>query len=151
MVRPDPGLAGDLAFIFFTTTGGTLQRWPVTNHRWAQSAFGAASAASIDGNDTVYCLTPLHHASGLLTTLGGTVVGGARIALSSGIGPDELRPARCYRYGITVVSYTWTMLNGIVRDPDLAITDHKPDPALHRLGMPAGLWDDVVARFRTPA
>ncbi len=144
--RPDPGLAGDLAFIFFTTTGGTLQRWPVTNHRWAQSAFGAASAASIDGNDTVYCLTPLHHASGLLTTLGGTVVGGARIALSSGIGSESFA-REVYRYGITVVSYTWTMLNGIVRDPDLAITDHNPIRLFIGSGMPAGLWDDVVARF----
>src|SRR5699024_6497902 len=33
--RPDPGLAGDLAFILFTKTQGRLNRWSVTNHRFA--------------------------------------------------------------------------------------------------------------------
>ncbi|MBT0565157.1 alpha/beta fold hydrolase [Williamsia sp. CHRR-6] len=144
--RRDPGQAGDLAFILFTTTGGSLQKWPITNHRWAISAFGAASAAALSDNDTVYCLTPLHHASGLLTTLGATVVGGARIALSSGINAESFA-REVYRYGITVVSYTWTMMGEIVRDPDLAITDHNPIRLLIGSGMPAGLWHDVVARF----
>ncbi|MGJ0120988.1 alpha/beta fold hydrolase [Williamsia sp. MIQD14] len=144
--RSDPGLASDLAFILFTGADGALQKWPISNHRWAMSAFGAASAASLTDNDTVYCLTPLHHASGLLTTLGATVVGGSRIALSSGIGPESFA-REVYRYGITVVSYTWTMMRDIVRDTDLAITDHNPIRLFIGSGMPAGLWDDVVERF----
>ena len=35
--RPDPGVAGDVAFILFTRSGGKLNPWRVTNHRFAMS------------------------------------------------------------------------------------------------------------------
>ncbi|WP_454165973.1 alpha/beta fold hydrolase [Gordonia iterans] len=140
--RPDPGLAGDLAFILFTRVNGRLTRWAVTNHRFAMSAFGAAAAASLSTHDTVYCLPPLHHASGLLTTLGATVAGRSRIALSNGVDPERFQ-TEVRRYGVTVVSYTWNMLREVLRSPDF-------DPALLtsvRLfmgsGLPAGLWADI--------
>ncbi|MDO5684305.1 MAG: AMP-binding protein, partial [Propionibacteriaceae bacterium] len=71
--HPDPGLAGDLAFVVFTRTTGRWQTKLVTNHRWALSAFGTASAARLSADSTVYCLSPLHHPSGLLTAVGGAV------------------------------------------------------------------------------
>ncbi|MCZ4549299.1 AMP-binding protein [Gordonia rubripertincta] len=144
--RPDPGRAGDLAFVLFSKNGGTLEKWPVTNHRWALSAFGAASAAALSGSDTVYCLTPLHHASGLLTALGGTVAGGARIALSGEIDPERFA-TEVYRYGITVVSYTWSMLQDVIQSDELAIGVHNPIRLFMGSGMPTGLWDDIVERF----
>lgn len=144
--RPDPGLAGDLAFILFTRSAGQLAPWPVTNHRFAQSAFGAASAAGLTDRDTVYCLPPLHHASGLLTTLGATVVGRSRIALSNGIDPDTFT-AEVNRYGITVVSYTWTMMREIVRAEGFRINQHNPIRLFMGSGMPVGLWDDVMEHF----
>lgn len=144
--RPDPGRAGDLAFVLFSKNAGTLERWPVTNHRWAVSAFGAASAAALSGTDTVYCLTPLHHASGLLTALGGTVAGGARIALSGDIDPDRFA-IEVHRYGITVVSYTWSMLQDVIESDSLAIGDHNSIRLFMGSGMPAGLWDDLIERF----
>ena len=114
--RPNPGRGGDLAFVFFTRSTGTWQTKLVTNHRWAASAFGTASAARLTTESTVYCLSPLHHPSGLLTTVGGAVAGGARIALSRGFDPatfdEEIR-----RYGVTVVSYTWAMMRELVRGP----------------------------------
>src|SRR5207302_5964811 len=72
--RPNPGLARDLAFIAFSAAGGELVAKQITNYRWAVSAFGTASAANLDRRDTVYCLTPLHHESALLVSLGGAVV-----------------------------------------------------------------------------
>ncbi|MDL9938928.1 alpha/beta fold hydrolase [Gordonia sp. ABSL1-1] len=144
--RPDPGAAGDLAFILFTRAGGRLAPWPVTNHRFAQSAFGAAAAAALSDRDTVYCLPPLHHASGLLTTLGATVVGRSRIALSNGIDPEDFA-TEVQRYGVTVVSYTWTMLRDIVRAEGFHINQHNPIRLFMGSGMPLGLWDDVTASF----
>ncbi|WP_238423303.1 AMP-binding protein [Gordonia sp. 'Campus'] len=144
--RPDPGLAGDLAFILFSRAYGKLVPWPVTNHRFAMSAFGAASAAALTDRDTVYCLPPLHHASGLLTTLGATVVGRSRIALSNGIDPANFS-VEVQRYGITVVSYTWSMLSGIVRDPGFRINQHNPIRLFMGSGMSAGLWEDVCSSF----
>ena len=144
--RPDPGLAGDLAFILFSRAYGKLVPWPVTNHRFAMSAFGAAAAAALTDRDTVYCLPPLHHASGLLTTLGATVVGRSRIALSNGIDPKNFA-VEVQRYGITVVSYTWSMLSGIVRDPDFHINQHNPIRLFMGSGMSAGLWEDVCSSF----
>lgn len=145
--RPDPGLAGDLAFILFTRTrAGRLSVWPVTNHRFAMSAFGAASAAGLTDRDTVYCLPPLHQASGLLTTLGATVVGRSRIALSAGVDAERFA-VEVPRYGVTVVSYTWTMMREIVRSKDFAPNPHNSIRLFLGSGMPTGLWDDVRAGF----
>ncbi|MCI4675567.1 acyl-CoA synthetase [Mycolicibacterium litorale] len=147
--RPNPGLARDLAFVAFSTIGGELVPKQITNYRWALSAFGTASAAALGRSDTVYCLTPLHHQSGLLVSLGGAVVGGARIALSRGLQPDRFA-AEIRRYGVTVVSYTWAMLRELIEDP--AFTPHRNHPVRLFIGsgMPTGLWQRVVDAF-TPA
>ncbi|WP_301546943.1 AMP-binding protein [Gordonia sp. X0973] len=145
--RPDPGMAGDLAFILFTR-GATfeLTPWPVTNHRFAVSAFGAATAAGLTNNDTVYCLPPLSHPSGLLTTLGATLVGRSRIALSNGVDAQTFA-TEVHRYGITVVSYTWTMMREIVRSPEFEINQHNPIRLFMGSGMPMGLWSEVLDSF----
>ncbi|GAB18984.1 putative fatty-acid--CoA ligase [Gordonia effusa NBRC 100432] len=144
--RPDPGLAGDLAFVLFTRAGGKLSRWPITNHRFAMSAFGAASAAGLTSGDTVYCLPPLHHASGLLTTLGATVAGRSRIALSDGVDATTFT-TEVHRYGVTVVSYTWSMMREIIRSPKFSINQHNPIRLFMGSGMPPGLWEEVLDSF----
>ena len=84
----------------------------ITNRRWAHVGVrhrlvgGAVSAA-----DTVYSVTPLYHPSGLMTSIGGAIAGGARLAMASRVRRrttfwDEVR-----RYGVTVASYTWTLLH----------------------------------------
>ncbi|PEG35530.1 acyl-CoA synthetase [Mycolicibacterium agri] len=144
--RPNPGLARDLAFIAFSTVGGQLVARQITNFRWALSAFGTASAANLGRGDTVYCLTPLHHQSGLLVSLGGAVVGGSRIALSRGLRPDrfvqELR-----QYGVTVVSYTWAMLREVIDDPSFVLVGSHPVRLFIGSGMPTGLWKRVTEVF----
>ncbi|MCC9180416.1 MULTISPECIES: acyl-CoA synthetase [Mycolicibacterium] len=144
--RPNPGLARDVAFVAFTTIGGELVARQITNFRWALSAFGTASAANLGRGDTVYCLTPLHHQSGLLVSLGGAVVGGSRIALSRGLQPERfLQEIR--QYGVTVVSYTWAMLREVIDDPSFSLTGSHPVRLFIGSGMPAGLWKRVVEVF----
>ena len=148
--RPDPGFARDLAYVAFATVAGELVPRQITNFRWALSAIGTASAANLGSSDTVYCLTPLHHQSGLLVSLGGAVVGGTRIALSRGLRPDrfvhELR-----QYGVTVVSYTWAMLREVLdefqRDPSFAPNGVHPVRLFIGSGMPTGLWKRVEQEF----
>lgn len=150
--RPNPGFARDLAFVAFSTVGGGLVPKQITNYRWALSAFGTASAAALGRSDTVYCLTPLHHQSGLLVSLGGAVVGGARIALSRGLQPDRFA-AEIRQYGVTVVSYTWAMLREVLDDigePGLFSRGNHPVRLFIGSGMPTGLWQRVVDAF-TPA
>ena len=144
--RPDPGRAGDLAFVFFSRATGAWQTKLVTNHRWALSAFGTASAARLTTESTVYCLSPLHHPSGLLTAVGGAVAGGSRIALSRGFNPatfdEEIR-----RYGVTVVSYTWAMMRELVRRP---VHPRETLPTISLFmgsGMPRGVWRRVLDRY----
>jgi len=144
--RPNPGRAGDLAFILFTGSGDRTSANRISNGRWALSAFGTASAAALTSSDTIYSATPVYHPSALLMSVGGAVAGGARLAIASEWEPSifwqEVR-----RYGATVVSYTWTMLDEIV--------EARPDPAEQahpvRLfigsGMPRGLWRRVTDRF----
>ena len=147
--RPNPGFARDLAFVAFSTIGGELVPKQITNYRWALSAFGTASAAALDRSDTVYCLTPLHHQSGLLVSLGGAVVGGARIALSRGLQPERF-VAELRQYGVTVVSYTWAMLREVIDDPAFALHRNHAVRLFIGSGMPTGLWQRVVDTF-TPA
>ena len=144
--RPNPGLARDLAFVGFSDIGGELVARQITNYRWALSAFGTASAANLGRADTVYCLTPLHHQSGLLVSLGGAVVGGSRIALSRGLRPDRfLQEIR--QYGVTVVSYTWAMLREVIDDPAFSLTGSHPVRLFIGSGMPVGLWKRVIDVF----
>ena len=144
--RPNPGLARDRAFVAFNTVGGQLVAKEITNFRWALSAFGTASTAAIGRSDTVYCLTPLHHQSGLLVALGGAVVGGARIALSRGLRPDTF-VQEVRQYGVTVVSYTWAMLSDVIDDPRFALHGNHPVRVFIGSGMPTGLWQRVCEAF----
>lgn len=143
---PDPGRAGDLAFVVFTRSTGAWQTKLVTNHRWALSAFGTASAARLTAASTVYCLSPLHHPSGLLTAVGGAVAAGSRIALSRGFDPatfdEEIR-----RYGVTAVSYTWAMMRELVRRPVHPGETLPAIPLFMGSGMPRGVWRRLLDRY----
>jgi putative long chain acyl-CoA synthase len=144
--RPNPGRASDLAFVFFSTTGGRRVIKEVTNHRWALSAYGTATAAALGSGDTIYCLTPLHHPSGLMVSLGGAVAGGSRIALTRGVHPTEFAD-EVHRYGVTVVSYTWAMLSELVEATSPELQEHHPIRLFIGAGMPIGLWHKVTERF----
>ncbi|MEB3050567.1 acyl-CoA synthetase [Mycolicibacter sp. MYC123] len=144
--RPNPGFARDLAFVAFSNVAGELVAKQITNFRWALSAFGTASAAALGPNDTLYCLTPLHHESGLLVSLGGAVVGGARIALSRGLNPDRF-VAEVRQYGVSVVSYTWAMLREVIDDPNFVLQGNHPVRLFIGSGMPTGLWNRVTEVF----
>ena len=144
--RANPGRAAELAFVLFTGEGARTRVHRITNGRWALSAFGTASSAALSAADTVYSVTPIHHPSGLLMSIGGAFGGGARLALSDGFDParfwDEVR-----RYGVTVASYTWTMLRELVeRAFDLG-ERHHPVRLFIGSGMPRGLWRRVEERF----
>jgi putative long chain acyl-CoA synthase len=147
--RPNPGRASDLAFILFTGQGGNTRMSRITNGRWATSAFGTASSAALSGNDTVYSVTPLYHPSGLMMSVGGAIAGGARLAMATTFDPttfwEEVR-----RYGVTVASYTWTLLHDLVQAPAQSGERHHPVRLFIGSGMPSGLWRRVEQRF-TPA
>jgi putative long chain acyl-CoA synthase len=144
--RPNAGRAVDPGFVVFSGRGRGTRAKRITNHRWALSAFGTATAASLSPSDTVYAVTPLHHPSGLLTSVGGAVASGARIALAREFEPsifwDEVR-----RYGVTVVSYTWTLLRDLVEAPPHPAEAHNPVRLFIGSGMPRGLWLRVLDRF----
>ncbi|MEV0295360.1 acyl-CoA synthetase [Nocardia sp. NPDC050710] len=144
--RPDPGLARELAFMLVTGTGDRLEIKYITNHRWALSAFGTATTADLDRRDTVYCLAPLHHSSGLLVSLGGAIAGGSRIALARSMDPERFAE-EVHRYGVTVVTYTWTMLRDIL-DAEVFPAGHAhPIRLFIGSGMPAGLWRRTTEQF----
>lgn len=142
--RPNPGLARDVAFILFTGEGDSTRVNRITNRRWLLSAYGTATAASLTDRDTVYCLTPPWHPSGLLVAIGGAIAGGARFAMAEEFEPevfwDEVR-----RYGVTVVTYTWQMLHRLV--------DAPPHPGENRhairLLVGSGMSPALAERART--
>ncbi len=145
--RPNPSYASDVAFVVFNAVGGgALVPKQITNYRWSLSAFGTASAAALTRNDTVYCLTPLHHQSGLLVSLGGSVVAGSRIALSRGLNPDRFLD-EVRQYGVSVVTYTWSMLREVIDDPNFSMSGNNPIRLFMGSGMPTALWGRIVELF----
>ena len=144
--RPNPGRASDVAFVLFTGEGEHTRMSRITNRRWALSAFGTALSAALSPDDAVYSVTPPYHPSGLMTSIGGAIAGGSRLAMARSYDPstfwEEVR-----RYGITVASYTWTLLDEIVEAPP------QPGERYHRVrlfigsGMPPALWRRVEERF----
>jgi putative long chain acyl-CoA synthase len=145
--RPNPGRASDLAFILFTGEGPRTRISRVTNGRWAMSAFGTASSAALTSGDTLYSVTPLYHPSGLMMSVGGAIAGRARLAMATHFDPatfwDEVR-----RYGVTVTSYTWTLLHDLAEAPPHPGERHHSLRLFIGSGMPRGLWRRVERRFR---
>jgi putative long chain acyl-CoA synthase len=145
--RPNPGRAIDLAFIVFTGEGPRTRMSRITNRRWALSAVGTASSAALTDADTVYSVTPLYHPSGLMMSIGGAIAGGARLAMATQFDPstfwDEAR-----RYGVTVTSYTWTLLHDLVDAPPHPGERHHPVRLFIGSGMPRGLWRRAQERFK---
>jgi putative long chain acyl-CoA synthase len=145
--RPNPGRASDVAFIVFTGEGQGTRVSRITNRRWALSAFGTASSAALSSADTVYSVTPLYHPSGLMMSIGGAIAGGARLAMATRFDPstfwDEAR-----RYGVTVGSYTWTLLHDLVEAPPHPGERHHAVRLFIGSGMPRGLWRRVQGRFK---
>jgi putative long chain acyl-CoA synthase len=144
--RANPGRASDLAAVTFTGEGERTRINRITNRRWALSAFGTASSAALTSADTVYSVTPLYHPSGLMMSIGGAIAGGARLAMASTFDSstfwDEAR-----RYGVTVASYTWTLLHDLVEAPPHPGERHHSVRLFIGSGMPRGLWRRVQKRF----
>lgn len=142
----NPHLAGDIAFVLFTGDGPGTAPVQITSKRWALSALGTASAAALHPGDTVYGVTPLHHTSALLMSVGGAVASGARFAMSTADDADtfwdEVR-----RYGATHVSYTWTSLRAITFAPQHPNERFNPIRMFIGSGMPRNLWERVAERF----
>lgn len=144
--EPNPGRAGDIAFVLFSGRGKQLRLNRITNRRWALSALGTASAVALSATDTVYCWTPIQHPTGLMVSIGAALVGGARLAIADGFTAatfwNEVR-----HYGATVVFYTGSMCRELV--------DAPPDPTerTHAVrmfagsGMPRAVWRRLIERF----
>lgn len=142
----NPGRASEIGFIVFSGEGEQTRASRISNRRWALSAFGTASAAALSSEDTLYSVTPLYHPSGLMMSVGGAVAGGARLAMTASFDPSTFwQEAR--RYGVTVASYTWTMLHELVSAPEQPGERHHGVRLFVGSGMPNGLWRRVQARF----
>jgi putative long chain acyl-CoA synthase len=145
---PNPGRASDLAMVLVTKGEGRgLRAAQITNRRWALSAFGAAAACTLTSADTVYCCLPLHHPAGLLVSVGGALVSGARLALatsSCGAGALRIDPSAFYgevhTYGATVVSYAGEMARELLRAPPSAAERVTPLRLFAGSGMRADAW-----------
>jgi putative long chain acyl-CoA synthase len=144
--RPNPGRARETAFVLFTGDGPSTRARLITNARWARAAFGTAASAELEPRDTVYSVNPIHQPSGLLMSLGGAVASGARFAMASRFDPDTFWD-EARRYGVTVVSYTWTLLRDIVEAPNHPGEHHHTIRTFIGSGMPVGLWHRVTERF----
>ncbi len=146
--RPNPGRAADLAMVIVTAGGDpTRDRAArITNRRWAFSAYGAAAACTLTSKDTVYCCLPLHHATGLLVSVGAALVGGARLALATSFEPDvfwtEVR-----RYGASVAFYAGEMCRELVNAPPTHGERENPLRLFAGSGIRSDVWRQIIERF----
>ncbi len=147
--EPNPGRASDLALVIFTAGKNEKPRAArITNRRWAVAAYGAAAASTLTPKDTVYCCMPLDHAAGLLVSVGGALVGGARLALADSFDPGVFWP-EVRRYGATVVYYAGEMCRALVDAPSTPNDDNNPVRLFAGSGMRADIWRRLIDRFDT--
>lgn len=152
----DRGRARDIAEILLRPSedDNELRAIPITNHRWALSAIGAAAACTLKPADTVLCAVPLHHPTGTLVSAGAALVGGARLALVD-LAEDEssttrqpLDPDRLLveirRVGATVVFYAGEMLRPLLAAPVSRADRHLPV----RIFAGSGMRPALAARLR---
>jgi putative long chain acyl-CoA synthase len=145
---PNPGRARDVALIFFTQGKDDKPRAArVTNRRWAVAAYGAAATSTLTSKDTVHCCMPLDHAAGLLVSVGGALVGGARLTLSGSFDPDTFW-SEARRHGVTVVYYAGDMCRTLVDAPETPGDAHNPVRLFAGSGMRTDVWKRLTARFR---
>jgi putative long chain acyl-CoA synthase len=140
----DGGCARDLGLVLLRPSEtGELRAAPVTHHRWALSALGAAAACTLTPDDTVYCCIPLHHPAGILVSVGAALVGGARLALGSPFSVKSFH-AEVRRYGASVVFYAGEMLRPLLHE-----RPGRGDRALPvRLFAGSGMRTDLAERLR---
>jgi putative long chain acyl-CoA synthase len=145
--RPDPGVARDLALIVARPGPGERPKLSrISNGRWAFSALGVSSAATLTPEDTVYCCLPLHHPSGIMVSVGGALVSGARLALSPRFDPETLwDDARLY--GATVVFYAGEMSRALVDAPPKHGERRHPVRLFAGSGMRKDVWERLHERF----
>jgi putative long chain acyl-CoA synthase len=150
--RPNPGQARDLALVI--VTAGRHQAphaRRITNRRWAFSALGTAAACTLTPRDTVYCCLPLHHPAGLLVSVGGALIGGARLALAEQSGPRGNQAstfwAEVRRTGATVVFYAGEMCRSLAYAPHVAGEENHPVRLFAGSGMRRDVWRRMVERF----
>ncbi len=161
---PDAGTAQDLSMVLFTPARraqGDLRTAQITNGRWAFSALGAAAACTLSPDDTVYAALPLHHAAGILVTVGGALVGGARLALADEVGTggggfparldDAMEPfwSEVRRYGATVVFYAGEMCRSLTLAPFSPRDATNPVRLFAGSGMRPRVWRELTSRFET--
>lgn len=145
--EPNPGCARDLGLIMLTAGRGKKPRAAkITNQRWAFSAYGTAAACTLSPRDTVYCCLPLHHPAGMLVTVGGSLVGGSRLALATGFDPDAFWDD-VRRYGATVVFYAGEMLRELLRAKPSVADNRNPVRLFAGSGLRADVWKKIVDRF----
>jgi putative long chain acyl-CoA synthase len=146
-LKLDAARAEDLALIIFTAGRGEHPRAArITNRRWAVSGYGTAATATLEPSDTVYCVVPLHHASGMLVAVGGALVGGCRLALAGGFDPahfwDEVR-----RYGATTVFYAGELCRDLVDAPPDPRDGNNPVRLFIGSGLRKDVWERLSRRF----
>ena len=146
----DASHARDTAMILLRpTSAGALRAAPVTNHRWALSAYGAAAVCTLKPGDTVYSAIPLHHPTGILVAVGAALAGGARLALGEPPRPGSERGGEAFlrdvrRTGASVVFYAGEMLRALLEAPP-----SRGDRTLPvRLFAGSGSRPDLALRLR---
>jgi putative long chain acyl-CoA synthase len=145
--QADPGRARDLAMVLIRRgRHGEPKVSRISNGRWAFSALGVASAATLTPQDTVYCCLPLHHPAGIMVSVGGALMGGARLALAQGFDPDGFWE-QVRRNGATVVFYAGEMARMLLRGaPSRGERDH-PVRIFAGSGMRSDVWRRLRERF----
>jgi putative long chain acyl-CoA synthase len=145
--KADRGRARDLAMVLVrAASGGRPKIARVTNGRWAFSALGVASAATLTPADTVYSCLPLHHPAGILVSVGGALMGGSRLALSPGFDPKSFW-SEVRRYGATVVFYAGEMARPLINAPLSHSDRNHPVRLFAGSGMRADVWSRLHERF----
>ncbi|MEM1416204.1 MAG: AMP-binding protein [Myxococcota bacterium] len=141
----------DFVYIFTSGTTGFPKPVRITHTKGlvAGAAFGAGIFGLRPGEDTLYNVLPLHHASGLLLGAGACLTAGVPMVLRerfrASLYWDDVRA-----HGVTALLYIGELFRYLVAQ------EPRPNDRSHRVRVAAGnglrpdVWEAFQARFAVP-
>ena len=144
--------AADDAFALLFTSGTTGQpkAISISNFRAVTSGFGmGAVCLGLGSKDSIYCVLPLSHATGLLTGLCAALLTGSALILPRRFSVDGFWQD-VVRQRATSIIYVGEVARHLLAAPACATEGQHELKCLYGTGMSIDVWHRLQARFRIP-
>jgi acyl-CoA synthetase (AMP-forming)/AMP-acid ligase II len=148
--RHESAATDAFALLFTSGTTGQPKATSISNFRAVTSGFGMGTVClGLDWRDSIYCVLPLSHATGLLTGLCAALLTGSALILPRRFSVDGFWQDVA-RQRATSIIYVGEVARHLLAAPACAEEGQHVVKCLYGTGMSIDVWHRLQARFRIP-